>query len=60
MVILISYSVVEAANTPNVKLRAILAQCLSHTMSAVAWSSKAFTNSLTVKLSKHPDVFQST
>ena len=46
-----SSNVVEATNAPNVKRRAILAQCLSHAMSAVAWSSKAFTNTQTIKTS---------
>lgn len=41
---------VEASDA-NCKRRALLAQCLSHAMSAVAWSSKAFTNTQTIKAS---------
>lgn len=42
---------VEAADAANQERRAVLAQCLSHAMSAVAWSSKAFTNTQTIKAS---------
>ena len=31
--------------------RTLLAQCLSHAMSAIAWSSKAFNNAQTIKAS---------
>ena len=46
-----SPNAVGAADATNQKRRAILAQCLSHAMSAVAWSSKAFTNSQNIKAS---------
>lgn len=46
-----SPNTVGAADAANQKRRAILAQCLSHAMSAVAWSSKAFTNSQSIKAS---------
>jgi hypothetical protein len=39
----------DPASTANQKRMLILAQCLSHAMSAIAWSSKAFTNVQTIK-----------
>lgn len=39
------------------KRRELLAQCLSHAMSAVAWSSKAFCNAQTIKSSGCLSVF---
>ena len=35
----------------NRKRRELLVQCLSHAMSAVAWSSKTFSNAQTIKAS---------
>ena len=42
---------IEPADETSQKRRVVLAQCLSHAMSAVAWSSKAFTNTQTIKAS---------
>lgn len=41
----------ESADETIQNRRVVLAQCLSHAMSAVAWSSKAFTNTQTIKAS---------
>lgn len=42
-------AVASAADAAGKARRSVLAQCLSHAMSAVAWSSKAFTNVQTIK-----------
>ena len=40
-----------AARAASEERRQLLAQCLSHAMSAVAWSSKAFSNAQAIKVS---------
>jgi len=41
----------SAADEAKCKRREVVAQCLSHAMSSVAWSSKAFSNAQTIKSS---------